>query len=413
VNTSISAIDKLEVSPDSFGASKIEKLKTILRENFKLRRNKITGRYEYALKNQTDFYELNDRVFNSILSRISSDYIPNLSDSHLRMIIESDFTPDYCPIVEYFNILEPWDMETDHIKYLANLIKVKEAQFTNDNEGKKINAQSVWETYLKRWLVATTATMLQLSVNHSCLTLLGPQGIGKTTFLRKLGISEDLVYIGAINPNDKDSKIYYAEKTIIVLDELEATTKYELAQLKSNMTLSNITVRRPYARRPEVLPRRASFCASANDIHVLSDLTGSRRWLCVEVETIDYKGITPELMKLVYAQALYLLNTGFKHWFDNEEIISLENNNTRFYQPLPEEEALLKIVYHPEKQPISFIPDILTNTELIGKMSSKFPGVKFSSKKLGQVLAKYNFNRKSRSEDRLYGYEVILRNENS
>lgn len=410
MNNKISSAEKLEVSSDvmfSFGASKIEKLKTILSENFRLRRNNITGRYEYSLKKEDTFYELNDRVFNSILSRISSDYIPNLSDSHLRMIIESDFTPDYCPITEYFNMLEPWDMKTDHIKYLANLIKVKDAQFQNDE--KKVNAAAVWETYLKRWIVATTATMMQRGINHSCLTLLGDQGIGKTSFLRNLCINDNLVYVGSINPNDKDSKIYYSEKAIIVLDELEATTKFELAQLKSNMTLSNITVRRPYARRPEVLPRRASFCASANDIHVLSDLTGSRRWLCVEVETIDYKAVTPELMQLVYAQALYLLNSGFKYWFDNEEIISLEKNNTQFYQPLPEEEGLFNIVIHPDEVKSYDTKVIMTNTELISAMSNKMQGIKFSSKKLGQVLAKYNFNRKSRSEDRLYGYEVVIK----
>jgi predicted P-loop ATPase len=86
--------------------------------------------------------------------------------------------------------------------------------------------------------------------------MLGPQGIGKTTFLRKLGIDPELVFVGGINPADKDSKVLYSEKVLVILDELESTTKFELSALKSNMTLRHITVRRPYARITETLPRR-------------------------------------------------------------------------------------------------------------------------------------------------------------
>ncbi|MBP7583057.1 MAG: hypothetical protein KBA61_03420 [Spirochaetes bacterium] len=408
--------DLLPANISTGGLNKIDTVKAILTQSLKFRYNIITGKYEFTKKDDDRYIEFTDRVFNSIRSRINSTYLTNLTEDILRMVIESDFTPEYCPIAEYFSTLPPWDGE-DHIKRLADTVQVKSGQFgkVENWDGKEedrpdIDATDVFRLYLTRWLVASVATMLQRYENHTCLTFIGPQGLGKTTWQRRLGIYEDLVFVGAINPADKDSKLQYAEKVLIVLDELETTTKHELGGIKSNMTLKHINVRRPYGRRTEKLPRRASFCASANDEHILADLTGSRRWLCVIVEKVDYLAVTPELMRNVYSQALHLLDSGVKYWFEGEDISLLEKRNQRFYAPCPEEEALFKIVYHPEAKdlPASSVSEIFTNTDLITRMSTAFPGIKFSSKKLGQVLNKYQFPRKCRANDHLQGYEVSI-----
>jgi predicted P-loop ATPase len=246
--------------------------------------------------------------------------------------------------------------------------------------------------------------------NHTCLTLLGSaQGIGKTWFLNHIGISKKLTYSGYINPLNNDHKTYYAEKTLIVLDELESTTKMDMAALKSNMTLSSITVRRPYARRSEILPRRASFCACANDIQVLGDLTGDRRWLCVEVEEIDYLKVTPELMQNVYSQALEALNAGVKGWFDVTDIRNLRKNNERFTQPYAEEEALLTLFEAVDFE--SPTATHLTNTELLNRLVLKNPGHKFSARRLGQALKKHGFHLRNIREGKniLHKYAVFER----
>lgn len=392
----------------SLGMNKIDAVKTLLREFIELRYNIITGKTEYRLKSSGgDYQEFTDRHFNSIRSRITEGYIKNLSEADLRMVIESDFTPDFCPIQEYFKTLPAWD-GFDYMTQLADLVTVTPGQFGDTDDGHQIDARDVWRLYLMRWLIASVATMLGKYENHTCLTLLGEQGLGKTTYLRRLGIDDNLTFVGAFNPADKDSRLLIAEKTVIVLDELEATTKHDLAGIKSNMTLKSIDVRRPYGRRAERLPRRASFAASANDEHILSDISGSRRWLCVRVDSVNYKDVTPELMRGAYSQALQMLNDGRQYWFEGDEIQSLDKRNARFYAACAEEEALFKIIYHPrEVYPISTISEILTNTELIGKMSVMLPGIRFSPKKLGQVLSKHGFARKCRVADHLQGYEVI------
>jgi hypothetical protein len=96
-------------------------------------------------------------------------------------------------------------------------------------------------------------------------------------------------------------------------------------------------------------------------------------------------------MRNVYSQALAALNAGVKYWFDGEDIKQLEKANENFYAPCPEEEALLS-GYEPVEFGSSYA-EHKTNTELIDDMSTRNTGVRFSSKKLGEILRKNNFIR--------------------
>jgi predicted P-loop ATPase len=67
-----------------------------------------------------------------------------------------------------------------------------------------------------------------------------------------------------------------------------------------------INERLPYDRRTSILERRASFIGSTNNIQFLSDDTGSVRWLCFEIESINWKYNDEIDIDLVYAQAYHL-----------------------------------------------------------------------------------------------------------
>lgn len=82
--------------------------------------------------------------------------------------------------------------------------------------------------------------------------------------------------------------------------------------------------------------RFASFIATSNTFALLTDTTGSRRFIGVEVkgmiriEPIDY----PQL----YAQAVGALREGERYWFTPEEEVLLNRNNRMFEKrPLLEE----------------------------------------------------------------------------
>jgi hypothetical protein len=137
---------------------------------------------------------------------------------------------------------------------------------------------------------------------------------------------------------------------LINLDELENLNKSEIGSLKEIITKTQIRMRKAYGHNNETMPRRASFAGSVNTAQFLNDSTGSRRFLCFEVETIQYQHTVD--IHLVMAQALYLFRIDFKYWFDQDEIKEITANNEQYQLRSPEEELLLtwfQPVYKNEK----------------------------------------------------------------
>lgn len=122
---------------------------------------------------------------------------------------------------------------------------------------------------------------------------------------------------------------------LIILDELSGQSRTELNQLKALITKNSVYERRPYARNAETYVRRASFAATVNDSEVLTDRTGSRRFLCFEATRIDLYPAGPD-HTAVYAQALALFREGFCFWFANADIAEINSNNEPFQLVSPE-----------------------------------------------------------------------------
>lgn len=85
--------------------------------------------------------------------------------------------------------------------------------------------------------------------------------------------------------------------------------------------------------------------ATSNQKDLLTDPSGSRRFICIEVtgvidtnRPIDYEQL--------YAQAMYELEHGERYWFDQEdEKIMMENN--REFEQVPPEEQLFFVIFVP------------------------------------------------------------------
>ena len=89
-------------------------------------------------------------------------------------------------------------------------------------------------------------------------------------------------------------------------------------------------------RSPQ-LPRVASFIGTSNRFDLLTDPTGSRRFLCVEVErVIDCTHIEHDQ---IYAQLKAELLAGRRDWFTKEEEQVLQVQNEAFYRVCPAEDV--------------------------------------------------------------------------
>jgi predicted P-loop ATPase len=82
--------------------------------------------------------------------------------------------------------------------------------------------------------------------------------------------------------------ISLSENMFINLDELSSMNKFELNHLKSLFSIDSVRVRHPYGSRMQTDPRRASFIGSTNEQSFLTDTTGSVRWLCFEINSIEF-----------------------------------------------------------------------------------------------------------------------------
>lgn len=233
-------------------------------------------------------------------------------------------------------------------------------------------------------------------VNHTVLIMQGPQGCGKTTWLRNLVPHELKKYSheGGINPNNKDSLIHLAENLLVQLDELESLTKNKEAELKELITLSKINVRRPYGRFTEHLIRYASLCGSVNPDGVLNDPTGSRRFLIHAVTSIDFKQKID--LTNVYSQAYALYKNGFQYWFDSTEIDLINTANAAFSN-MTDTDNLISDLYRPATSADN-PDDILKmdSTEIAKALNGgQLSTIRsLSSVNVGKSLTKLGFNKK-------------------
>lgn len=145
---------------------------------------------------------------------------------------------------------------------------------------------------VRKWFMQTVA----LAFNEDgalpaagVLTLVGPQGCGKTSYFRRLCPSSDRYFKEGvtIDMERKDTVIAALSGWIAELGELEAVTRKEQANLKSFITAQRDVFRLPYAREACDRPRRTSFCATTNSGDVLTDPTGNRRWWIVRITAVD------------------------------------------------------------------------------------------------------------------------------
>ena len=112
------------------------------------------------------------------------------------------------------------------------------------------------------------------------LTLVGPQGIGKSTLISKLGQTWYTDTVNSISGKDGYDAIQGA--WIVEMSELAGLRKAEVEAVKQFISKRVDTYRRAYAKNTMAYPRQCVFFGSTNDDELLRDQTGNRRFWVVE-----------------------------------------------------------------------------------------------------------------------------------
>lgn len=315
----------------------MQRLSRYLKLHYAFRYNLLTEQTECARLNTEKADEshlltytpVDSRILNGIaLSAIENGV--ECWDRDIKRYVESDHVQDYHPFELYFNNLPEWDGK-DRVKELA----------------RRVSDKDVWVRAFHRWMLAITAQWTGSGnrgrrANSVAPLLVSPtQGLGKSTFCRMLLPKELRDYFtesfDLTNTSSAENKL--ASYGLINLDEFDRLPASRMPQLKNLMQMEDLRVRRAYRRSAEALPRIASFIGTSNRRDLLTDLSGSRRFICVEVEhAIDCT--TPIDHAQLYAQLLYELNSGERCWFSKAEEAEIQTANRPFYRITPAEELI-------------------------------------------------------------------------
>jgi predicted P-loop ATPase len=117
------------------------------------------------------------------------------------------------------------------------------------------------------------------------VVLSGPQGTYKSTVFRALCPRQD--WFSDNIPHDlssKDAKAHIGSKFIVEMAELFSLKRTDILAFKSFISTPVDIFRPSYGRRDVTRPRRCIFVGTTNNVEVLGDATGGRRFSIVEIE---------------------------------------------------------------------------------------------------------------------------------
>ena len=317
----------MTINGESLGASLQNSLavEQFLTDNYLFRRNILNGKVEYLTINaeqsdsQSVWRTLTPEALNSIVRKAKQEQITkNSPKTDIQEVIYSDATPKYDPIFEYLTHLPKWDGQNHLAKLFSRLPGISSEQLD----------------FLVIWFRSAVAHWLQKDKQHaneSVPTLIGGQGCGKSTFIARLLPPElQEYYLDHLNLSNKfDKEMALTNNLLVNLDELDAIRPSQQASLKQTLSKIKVNGRTIYGSSQQDRPRYASFVATTNNPHPLSDVTGSRRFICIEIPEGQYIDNSGEIdYEQLYAQLVYEVNElKAPYWFTNEQVARIQQLN--------------------------------------------------------------------------------------
>ena len=259
----LSAEQELELRTEEF-----------MQRRYEFRYNTMTTVTEYRERNTFCFYfrPLSSRVRNSIAMNARLEGL-SLWDRDVVRYLDSDRIPIFNPIEDFlFGLDVRWDGH-DRIRELAARVPCNNRH---------------WADLFYRWFLNMVAHWRQTDRKYANCTvplLVGPQAYRKSTFCRSLLPPElQAYYTDRIDfSNKRDAEISLNRFALINMDEFDQNRVNQQAFLKHIFQKPIVNVRRPHGTATQEMRRYASFIGTSNHKDLLTDTSGSRRYIVVDV----------------------------------------------------------------------------------------------------------------------------------
>ncbi|MBE6057852.1 virulence-associated E family protein [Clostridium sp.] len=199
------------------------------------------------------------------------------------------------PIKEYLNSLK-WDGKERINTLLIDYLGAEDSNYV--------------KTVTRKTLVGAVARIFIPGIKFdTMLVLSGPQGIGKSTIIKKLG--KDWYSDSLTTVSGKEAYEQLQGFWLIEMGEMTATKKADIEATKHFLSKQEDIYRVAYGRRTSRFPRQCIFIGTTNDKEFLRDKTGSRRFWPVDVGTQKYNkyvwsDLTDYEINQIWAEAVEL-----------------------------------------------------------------------------------------------------------
>ena len=299
----------------------------LLRSRYEFRYNSVMKYIEFLPKEKGwyGYRPVEPRVMKRMTLEVQLADI-RVSIKDVRNFLESDYIKNYNPIEEYLFLCSgKWDGK-DHIRALARTVP------TNNPH---------WEDWFYTWFLGMVDQWRGYSHrqygNSVAPLLISKQGFNKSTFCRRLlptelqwGYSDNLIL-------SEKRQVYQAmaQFMLINLDEFnQISPKVQQGFLKNLIQLPTLKYKPPYGSHVMEFPRLASFIATSNMNDILTDPSGNRRFIGIELTGPIDVSVRPNHQQL-FAQALQALHDGEKSYFDAEQVKLIMQSNCQFEVEMP------------------------------------------------------------------------------
>lgn len=316
---------RLPMSPEQETAFRMDEF---MNRRYEFRYNQLLGDLEYRQRDSVHFYfrPVDQRVRSSVAMDALQEGI-RVWDRDVNRYLSSNRIPLYNPVDEYLYQTGRWDGK-DRIRALADLVPC-------DNPH--------WRELFYRWflnMVAHWRGLDKLHANSTSPLLVGEQGYRKSTFCRillppelRFGYTDSLDF-----KSKRDAEMYLGRFLLINIDEFDQISVNQQGFLKHLLQKPVANLRKPYGTSIQEMRRYASFIGTSNHKDLLTDTSGSRRFICIEVTAPIRTEVSINYRQL-YAQAVSALSHNERYWFDDGDELLLKESNREFEQVSPLEQC--------------------------------------------------------------------------
>ncbi len=313
------------------GHTKLDQAEDYLTGRWDLRKNVLKSMFEYRPKGKGAWKEGDVDTISRWMDKESHCSLPI---TKLSSLLASDFVPEFHAVRDYLARLKPYDeAEGDTIAAYADYVKAED--------------QPAFTHHFRKHVMRMVRSALNpKEFNKQCFVLVqSTHDGGKSTWCRNMCPPELQDFFKENFPeNEKDARICLAENWVVSLDELADMDKRQINTLKSWFSTDAVKERRAFGKNNTRMERLASFFGNTNnDNDFLRDPTGSVRWVCFIIESINFEYSKVDVGRC-YAMAKWHLERGDHNRgnLTKQEIKENEIRNKQFQATSMEQDLIDK-----------------------------------------------------------------------